>query len=240
MDKTATSIHFSARTSLFLKDQAERPRIPLRQLSMVPLQNEDSPTRRSLLTRLKNWDDQEGWNEFFQTYWRLIYSTAIRAGLTNSEAEEVVQETIISVSKNMPTFRYDPKIGSFKNWLLTMTHWRILDQFKNRMPGTFDRQPQTDDPRTATIDRIPDTAEGLKDIWEDEWRRSLLTAATENVKQTANPAHYQLFELYVLQKWSASKICENLHVNIGRIYLAKHRISRLIKKEVRRLETQMT
>ena len=45
------------------------------------------PTRRSLLSRLRNWDDQESWQEFFDTYWRLIYSAAIRAGLNEQDVE---------------------------------------------------------------------------------------------------------------------------------------------------------
>jgi len=59
------------------------------------------PTRRSLLSRLKDWDDQESWRDFFNTYWKLIYATAIKAGLTHTEAEEVVQETVITISKKI-------------------------------------------------------------------------------------------------------------------------------------------
>ena len=66
-------------------------------------------TRRSLITRLKDWDDHEGWREFFQTYWRLIYSVAIKSGLTDSEAEDVVQETVVTVSKTNDTYRYEPE-----------------------------------------------------------------------------------------------------------------------------------
>ena len=47
------------------------------------------PTRWSLINRLKNWDDQTSWREFFDTYWRLIYSVATRAGLTDAEAPSV-------------------------------------------------------------------------------------------------------------------------------------------------------
>ena len=55
------------------------------------------PTRRSLLSRLKDWDDQESWRQFFDAYWQLIYNTACRAGLSHAEAQEVVQEVEISV-----------------------------------------------------------------------------------------------------------------------------------------------
>src|SRR5690349_5651338 len=79
------------------------------------------PTRRSLLTRLKKWDDQESWQDFFDTYWQLIYSVALRSGLNDSEAQDVVQETVAAVARQMPNFKYNPAIGSFKSWLLLIT-----------------------------------------------------------------------------------------------------------------------
>src|SRR5687767_808563 len=66
------------------------------------------PTRRRLLTRLKHWDDQESWKEFFDTYGKLIYRVATQSGLNATEAQDVVQETIISVAKRMSGFKYDP------------------------------------------------------------------------------------------------------------------------------------
>ena len=54
------------------------------------------PTRWSLISRLKDWDDRESWKNFFDTYWKLIYGAAIKAGLSDVEAEEVVQETVIT------------------------------------------------------------------------------------------------------------------------------------------------
>jgi len=27
----------------------------------------------------------------------------------------------------MPSFNYNPAIGSFKNWLMQLTHWKIAD-----------------------------------------------------------------------------------------------------------------
>lgn len=56
-------------------------------------------TRKSLIARLDNWEDQRTWDEFYQTYWRLIYSVAIKAGLRQDEAFDCVQETILSIAK---------------------------------------------------------------------------------------------------------------------------------------------
>ena len=62
------------------------------------------PTRQSLLSRLKDWNDQEHWKEFFNTYWRLIYKAAIKARFNDEEEQDVVQETVLSVMKSVPDF----------------------------------------------------------------------------------------------------------------------------------------
>ena len=93
------------------------------------------PTRWSLIGRLKDWDDQESWRQFFDTYWKLIYGVAMKSGLTHTEAQDVVQETVISVSKNMKDFKADTAFGSFKSWLLNLTRWRITDQVRRRGRG---------------------------------------------------------------------------------------------------------
>src|SRR6266850_763402 len=97
------------------------------------------PTRYSLLSRLHNWDDQESWKDFFDTYWRLIYGLALKSGLTEEEAQDTVQETVISVAKHIEKFNRDPAKGSFKGWLRNIIRWRIADQLKKRLPSS--RQP---------------------------------------------------------------------------------------------------
>src|SRR5204862_8241220 len=123
-------------------------------------------TRWSLLSRLKNWEDQQSWREFFDTYWRLIYSVGIKAGLTDAEAQDVVQDTVLSVAKKIHEFRCDPVSGSFKAWLLKLTSWRILNQLKKRLPDKVAQASRLsgaggmpalrscdDETRTATVER---------------------------------------------------------------------------------------
>src|SRR5207244_5760333 len=113
--------------------QYERDRVP-----MTESAQDSQATRWSLLARLKNWEDQQSWREFFDIYWKLIYSVAIKAGLSDAEAQDVVQDTLVSVAKKMPEFKCEPAAGSFKAWLLKLTRWRILNQLKKRMPENVD------------------------------------------------------------------------------------------------------
>src|SRR5258706_1893271 len=100
---------------------------------MRPMSPDDSlSTRQTLLSKLRNLEDQESWRTFFDRYWELLYNVARRSGLGDAEAQDVVQETVIAVAKAMPDFRYDPARGSFKQWLLRIAGRRIMDQLRRK------------------------------------------------------------------------------------------------------------
>jgi RNA polymerase sigma-70 factor (ECF subfamily) len=212
---------------------------PVVGLPVSPAEEESlQATRASLLGRLKDFDNQPSWQEFFDTYWRLLFSTARKAGLTPEEAQDAVQDTFVAVAKNIGGFRYDPAKCSFKSWLLLITRQRIIWQLRQRPPVAASSGRLTEDTaRTATIDRIPDPAiDPLERIWEEEWRKNLTAAALERVKRLVSPRQFQIFDLHVLQNWSAAEVTRILRVNVGQVYLAKHRVSALLKKTVRTLE----
>jgi RNA polymerase sigma factor (sigma-70 family) len=194
------------------------------------------PTRRSLLNRLKNWEDQDSWEEFFNTYWRLIYRTALRAGLSDMEAQDVVQETVIVVARQMPRFAYDPAAGSFKRWLLCTTQWKISDQFRNRLPT---------DPRVAELPACPDRSGlnsanlDLQSTWDELWDQNLFDAALQRVKTLIGGKQFQMFHLYVVKGWPVRKVAAALQVYPARVYLAKHRVSRLMQREIKRFENPL-
>ena len=210
------------------------------------------PTRWSLLNRLKDLEDQRSWQEFFDTYWKLIYGVARKTGLSDAEAQDVVQETVISVSKKISEFKCDPAAGAFKSWLLKLTRWRILNQLKKRqawpapdsgeglMAGAPHRSAD-DTRRTATMDRIADPAGvDLEAVWNEEWEKNLAEAAMERVKRQVKAKQFQMFELYVLQRWPVREVARMLGVSATQVYLAKHRIGRLVRKAIRNLDLKRT
>lgn len=215
-------------------------------------QSDLQPTRYSLLSRLKNWDDQEGWRDFFETYWQLIYNVALKAGLTDAEAQEVVQETVIGVAKKIEEFKTDSALGSFKAWLLKQAQWRIGDQFRKRVkeaatpraggcPPVSIAVPTDDTGLTATIDRIPDPAtSALEALWDGEWEGYLRRAALAQIKLKIRPRQYQMFDLHVLQGVSVDEAARTLRVSKMQIYLAKHRVSKLLKREMKVLQEALS
>lgn len=198
-------------------------------------------TRKSLIARLDNWEDQKTWDEFYQTYWRLIYSVAIKAGLRPEEAFDCVQETILSIAKQSKKKLYDPEQGSFKTWLMNMTRWRINDQFRKRKKDTAMMGGDWDDERkTAVIDRIEDpNGDVLSRLWDVEWKKNVADAALARVKAQVSPKQYQIFDFYVIRQWDPQKVQEKLNVSMAQVYLAKHRVGAVLKKELAKLEDEM-
>ncbi|MBE7499225.1 MAG: sigma-70 family RNA polymerase sigma factor [Verrucomicrobiales bacterium] len=203
--------------------------------------NDALTTRYSLLSRLQDWGDQASWQDFFEAYWRLIYDVARKAGLTDVEAQEVVQETVIGVAKHIGGFERDRRRGSFKAWLLHQTRWRILDQFRKRPPHPSHRPRGLDDTTsTATVDRLPDVgADPLEAVWDAEWHRHLLAGAIEAVKCQVPPRQFQMFDFAVLQGLPAKRVSELLQVSVMQVHLAKHRIGRRLRTEIRRREREL-
>jgi len=200
------------------------------------------PTRASLLGRLRDLSDSDSWQTFFEMYWRLLYNVARKSGLADSEAQDVVQETVIAVARKMPDFRYDPAKGSFKQWLLLITRRRIHDQLRRlyRSAPTADIRRElpgggAEDLPSAEL--APDAQ--IAAAWEEEWRENIFCAALARVRQRANPKHYQVFDYCVLQNIRAPEVARMLGLNAAQVYLARHRISLAVKRAVAELEAEL-
>jgi RNA polymerase sigma factor (sigma-70 family) len=198
------------------------------------------PTRQSLILRLRNWDDQESWRDFFNTYWKLIYGVAIKSGLNDAAAQDVVQDTIVSLATSLKDARYDSANGSFKSWLFTVTRRRIADHFRRAQARPASAAQTGDSSLTPLLNRIPDPASmNWENVWDVEWEKNLMDAAVANVKRQVKPLQYQLFDCLVFKNWPVREITQKLRVGMHQVYFAKAKISRLIQKEITRLRREL-
>lgn len=191
------------------------------------------PTRASLLARIKNLEDQASWQDFFDTYSKLIYAVALKRGSTRTEAQDVVQETMCAAMKHMPNFNYDRTVGTFKAWLLNMVKWRIADQFRKRAPVKNLSSDAMDTP--DVLDSTPDRHD-FDEMWEQQWEQALFDAAVVKTRRKVDPQKFQIFDLLVKQRLSPAEIAKNFHMPVANVYLVKHRITEEIKAEVERLK----
>jgi RNA polymerase sigma-70 factor (ECF subfamily) len=200
------------------------------------------PTRRSLLSRLKRWDDQGSWREFFDTYWKFLYCVAVKCGLSDEDARDVVQETVVAVAKGLREGRFKAAEGSsFKAWLQLIVRRRVVDYLRRRRLRLPERGLTEDDTaRTPTVERVAAPEDDpVGEVWEEEWAKNLADAAIERVKQRVSAKQFQMFDLYALKEWPVGEVARSVKANIAQVYLAKHRVTSLIRQETAKLRKRM-
>lgn len=192
-------------------------------------------TRRSIIDRLGDWEDRATWDRFYQTYWKVIHAFARQHGLRNDEAFDVVQETVLAIAHQAQKGQYDAAEGRFKSWLFQQTRWRITDHFRRR-GREFSLEDEAPG-ETPGLERVPDGLD-REAVWETEWKANALAVAMERLRSEIAPRQYQIFELSVVKSWPVARVRETLGVSAAQIYLARHRVGALLKKEIERIEKQ--
>ena len=195
-------------------------------------------TRSSLIQRLKATINGESWEEFFHTYWELIYNVARRAGLSEADAQDIVQETTLKVHNSLDRFEYNRKRGTFKGWLRTVTRSRLNDFFKKQQ-----RRPALNQPLEETADELqnlkdPEGPE-IEKIWDEEWNRNLIQAALSRTKKLSSPKQFQIFKCHYIDEWTVRETCRTLGVNAAQVYMAKQRVGKIFREAVETLQEQV-
>jgi RNA polymerase sigma factor (sigma-70 family) len=206
---------------------------------MPPVDGQTVHTRASLVDGLQQ-GDEDRWHEFHRLYGPVIRAFALKAGLNETEADEVVQETCIGLAKNVGEFKYDPAKCRFKTWLLNLAAWRVKNQFAKRKSWderVHSAAPERNDDRTATIERAPD-GKSFELLWDEQWRHNLMERAVQEIRGRFSPTHFQSFDLNVLKEWPAGDVAKALGISVASVYLSKHRVSAALKKIITRLERE--
>jgi RNA polymerase sigma-70 factor (ECF subfamily) len=207
---------------------------------MSPVNHADDaflPTRSSLLSRLRNASDAAAWQAFLDNYGRLIFHVCLRTGLQRQEAEEVVQETVTAVAHAMPGFQYDRSKGSFKGWLARVTRNHIADFLTRKSRDAARRAELPEDLLHSAAGAV--AADELGETWESEWRQHLLDRALRRVQEVVSARNIQIFQLSAVQGWTTDEIARSLAISRARVYLARHRVGRMVAREVEMLRKKL-
>lgn len=185
------------------------------------------PTRDSLLSRLRNSSDDDSWREFYSLYSAMILNAALRRGLTKDEAAEVLQETMIALTKALPTFKYDRRKGTFKSWLMKVTHWRILNQVRKRIPeGPVDLVEELEAPSEFQMN------------WDKDWEMNVYSEALKRTKLSCPPENYQVFHTAVVLGKGPKFTARLLDRSVPAVYIQIFRIKNEIRNHIRKLQRE--
>ena len=191
-------------------------------------------TSESLLDRLKLDEAQEAWREFYHLYWGAILRYARKLGLKEHEAEEVLQETMVTLMRILPEFAYDRNRGRFRNFLLTIVHRKALALMR-RASRSSEVEWREDSPGHTADPFDVGTAPAEEAL--ARWREVLMEEAVRRVRANTRTQDgtFAVFEAYVLQRLPADEVARRFGLKENAVYQIRNRVLRRVRAEVMRL-----
>lgn len=191
-------------------------------------------TQEGLIARIRDKDANEAWQEFYETYCRVIYGYARRFGLNCDDAEDIVQDVFVKITRQLPSFHYDRSRGRFLSWIKTITRTTVTD-FLRRRRSRIEGQLRVEsrDASQSIVEQIvdPDAPE-TPDPWQAEWRGSVLAQALERTQAHVDPKTFRAFVLCAFDGRQPAKVARALGMSTNSVYVAKSRVLRQLKREV--------
>lgn len=183
-------------------------------------------TRPSLLGLLRNNEPQQpAWREFFECYAPPVYRVARLRGLSATDADDVVQQTMLAVSQHIAAFRYDRQRGRFRQWIRRIAENKITD---------LRRKPHT----TAELSEQPDGQLSLAEIWEREWRMQDMLFCFDEVAADLSLRRVEAFRLYVLEGLPAAEVAARLKMTVGHVYVTRAQVLQRIRARLKQLNVE--
>ncbi|MFY9254347.1 MAG: sigma-70 family RNA polymerase sigma factor [Fuerstiella sp.] len=132
-------------------------------------------TRASLILRLPSAEDGDAWQEFVSIYEPFVYRFAIRGGLQDADAKELVQNVMLSVAKAVGRGRPDSKRAKFRTWLFRIARNQLLDELSKQTRQTVARGGSS---FVGLLNQFAAATGSAEQQMRLEHRRSLVVQAT--------------------------------------------------------------
>lgn len=202
------------------------------------------PTRPSLLARLRDEADSaswhRGWEEFYAIYCPVVYRYARKRGLSESDAEDLVQEVVSGLARRIPEFIHDPQRGSFKTWLFRICRNKVVDHLRRQGRGLHRVMSEEADAELLLAEIGDTTILQPDEAWELAWELDLRRTALELVSQRVKPMTMRLYLYHVVDGHDAARTVADFadpKVTLDAVYLARHRVQKMVDETLQRLRS---
>jgi RNA polymerase sigma factor (sigma-70 family) len=193
-----------------------------------------STTNTQLLVGLRDPQNDAIWSEFVRRYQPVLLAFARRLGLNEPDAQDAAQDALMAFAAGYREGKYDPGRGRLRTWLYGIAANKIHDVQRQR---PRDRLIADASNETAFLERVPDD-HSMSEIWEAEWRRSVLASCMEEVRREIKPSSMQVFELCVLQKRPVDETADRLGMSRDAVLKARTRVLSRIREIRARMESE--
>jgi RNA polymerase sigma factor (sigma-70 family) len=188
-------------------------------------------THPSLLGRLGDDPyDAAAWSEFVRRYGGLLYHWCREWRLQPADAEDVTQNILIRIARQIAGFRYDPA-RRFRSWLRTVAYGAWCDWLDEK----YRPDRATGDSSVLQFLHLVEAREDLLKRLDEEFDRELVEIASERIRLRVQPTTWEAFRLQAFEGLSGAETAERLSINVGAAFVARSRVHKMMQEAVREL-----
>lgn len=185
-------------------------------------------TSLSLLNRLRHAPESESWTRLVDLYAPLIKAWLRKYDVQESDAEDLVQEVLVAVSKDISHFEHKGQPGAFRAWLKGILVNRLRNFWRSR-----DRRREAGGP--SDIDQclaeLESPTSELSRLWNDEHDRYVLRQLLTLAKPHFTPTTWTAFDRVALKGESPRDVASEMQISLNAVVTAKSRVLRRLRQE---------
>lgn len=178
-----------------------------------PKPRELMQTSLSLLAQVKA-NKNEAWERFYALYEPLIRRWILRDPVASLEAEDLLQEVMVSVQANVSCFERRRE-GSFRKWLRVITSNEVRQYMRKRRPKQA---------AESLFEAFAQPGNPLEEEWNAEYDRHVVHKLLEMVRPEFGEQTWKIFEMTELQGVSSGDAARRLQLTPGTVYMARNRV----------------
>ena len=185
-------------------------------------------TSISLLNRLQQTDDSKNWNRLVELYAPLLRAWLRKYDVQDSDADDIVQEVLAAVMKELPNFQHNQRIGAFRSWLRTILANRVKlfwrsQKYRPVATGTSSLDDQ--------LNQLQDDASEVSQMWNREHDEYVLQRLMKAVQPQFEAKTWQAFRRQVVDGEKANMLASELDMSLSSVYMAKSRVLSALRRE---------
>ena len=189
-------------------------------------------TRRTLLERLHDRNDDSSWKEFVETYRGYIFVVIRRMGIDETSAEDLVQQVLVKLWDKLPEFSYDSK-RRFRSYVATITRNKVND-FVRSLRAEQNRIDKKYSDDSLKVIEVPE----VEVIAQQEWELFIANRALQNIRESFSGNAIEVFER-MLNGEDPEEIAATLEIKKNSVHQLNKRVKEKMIEEIKRLKFEL-
>ena len=198
--------------------------------------SEHQQTRLTLIQRVSAKErDDHCWEDFVDSYKAYIYAVLRKFNLKQELCDDLFQDILVGLWKDLPKFEYRPSKCRFRTWLSVVCRNVVLTYLKSKA-GRKRKQEVNYDEICDSLNKF--TESEIETIAEKEWKLFIAEKAMENIKESLSEKLVDIFNASV-EGSGDDVLAEKYETSEASIRVYRHRVKNALIKEIIRLNKEL-